>query len=97
MDALGSIFGQRDGATQEQDEVRYHIYGTLPGVETPAGRDSDAAGMAEALEACKAAVLAHLEPHTRGYIWQRDPFQLEVALDFSSDVAAVGRYKLTLA
>ena len=38
----------------------------------------DAASIAEALEATRAACMSHLEPHVEGYIWQKDPFQLEV-------------------
>ena len=71
-------------SASEPDCARYQIFGTLPSdAVAPSSRDSaadpdDAASIAEALEVTRAACMAHLEPHVEGYIWQKDPFQLEV-------------------
>ena len=71
-------------STSEPDCARYQIFGTLPSdAVARTSRDSaadpdDAASIAEALEATRAACMSHLEPHVEGYIWQKDPFQLEV-------------------
>ena len=71
-------------SASEPDCARYQIFGTLPSdAVARSSRDSaadpdDAASIAEALEATRAACMSHLEPHVEGYIWQKDPFQLEV-------------------
>ena len=89
---MDSMFGKggRAAETASQDKVQYQIFGTLrqptaaaaaaavhaAAAASPGGADE--AGVAEALEACKVACLAHLEPFLDGYIWQKEPFQLEV-------------------
>ena len=71
-------------SASEPDCARYQIFGTLPSdAVARSSRESaadpdDAASIAEALEATRAACMSHLEPHVEGYIWQKDPFQLEV-------------------
>ena len=59
----------------EADCCRYQIFGTLPNT---AADDGDDASVAESLEATRVACMSHLEGYVEGYIWQRDPFQLEV-------------------
>lgn len=76
-----NIFGQGGTAgAVSQDCVKYQIFGTLQSTAAAAAAAAadDDAGAAEALEACKVACLAHLEPFLEGYIWQKEPFQLEV-------------------
>ena len=96
---LGADFAAQRVA---HDRVSYQIFGTLPGSRPPPGAPTAAestethdagrlaAGVAEALEACKAACMAHLEPFLEGYIWQREPFQLEVVADEACAAAAGG-------
>lgn len=88
---MESIFGQGGRAEAAlHDCARYQIFGTLlpPTAGAGAARHAaaapdtdDVARMAEALETCKAACLAHLEPFLEGYIWQKEPFQLEVVAE----------------
>ena len=76
---MSSLFGPAMSpggtASVEPDRARYQLFGVLPDSRPDT---ADEASVAEALEACRAACMSHLEPHLDGYIWQRDPFQLEV-------------------
>ena len=71
---MSSLFGPAMSpggtASVEPDRARYQLFGVLPDSRPDT---ADEASVAEALEACRAACMSHLEPHLDGYIWQRDP------------------------
>jgi hypothetical protein len=90
--AFGGPGGVAEAEAASHDCVKYQIFGTLqtPTTAAAGATEVDAAGTAEALEACRAACFAHLEPFLEGYIWQKEPFQLRVVGRGTEEVGGGG-------